>query len=442
MARPRPSPFQTPSAAQYLKMQEAGPGPLTPPPIFRASGLLRGNGPPTFAFHNDTTENYSQYGKGHDEKSAMRVETYLNLRNMSNRTWIASYTLAQTTEVDSSTGYELRHKSTEDLKERLKDYSFRSTDRNMLYQRYDIVEDPAELKYTVPSSHLDGSVIRTQSEESRCNLTDLSHTQMPKNQHYTHKHVKNDSRGSFDNFNFANSDDAHEQMLIGPNHSSRVITKLLQNSEIHSNDLRRRNENTQNIKMTTFRDSNVLQDEVNCLIRENTKVQGSQRVSQYIQSLPDVINDDSLNNEAKYNLTRDEGEIISGEIERSLNHVRPPTPPESFSSMKILRKDELTTGERIFRALRSVTSQSYIDASEFYNSVLTTAQQVPKFTFSTVGGFSVQQDKHSSAESLPKKVTGFYDDGEQETISTDGQLRTFDLYSPELNLAAQRTAQE
>lgn len=74
--------------------------------------------------------------------------------------------------------------------------------------------------------------------------------------------------------------------------------------------------------------------------------------------------------------------------------------------------------------------------------MLTTAQQVPQFTFSTIAGFSVQQDKHSSAESSPKKVTGFHGDGEQETISTDGQLRTSDLYSPELNLAAQRTAQE
>lgn len=366
MARPRPSPLQTPSITQYLKMQETGMEPLTPPPIFRASGLHRGNDTPTFAFLNETTESYCQYGKSHDEQSAMRVDTYLNLRNMSNRTLIASYTLAHTTEVDSSTGYELRHESTKDFEERLKEYSFRSTDRNLLYHQYDNVKDPAELGYTVPSSQLDGRVIRIHSKTSRSNLTDSSHTGMPKNLYYTHKHIKNDSRGSFDNFNFVNSDDAREQMLIGSNHSSRVITKLLRNSEIHSNDVRRRNENTQNIEMSTFRDSNVLQNEVNCLIRGNTKIQGSQRVSQYIQSLPHVINDDSLNNEAKYDQTRDEGGIISGERGRSLNHVRPSTPLEPSSSMKILRKDELTTGERIFRALRSVTSQSYIDASEFY----------------------------------------------------------------------------
>lgn len=43
----------------------------------------------------------------------------------------------------------------------------------------------------------------------------------------------------------------------------------------------------------------------------------------------------------------------------------PPDPPKDKTP-----KNGLTTGERIFSALRSVTSQSYIDASEFYKYVL------------------------------------------------------------------------
>lgn len=55
---------------------------------------------------------------------------------------------------------------------------------------------------------------------------------------------------------------------------------------------------------------------------------------------------------------------------------------------------------------------------------------------------SIHPEKDSPAESLQDEVTGFYTDGEPEAIGIDGSRRASDLYSPELNLEAHRTAQE
>lgn len=61
-ARPRPSPLQTPSTADYLKMHEAGPGPLTPPPSMqRGSIRSRAHGPSVFIFQNDPEKNHDPF---------------------------------------------------------------------------------------------------------------------------------------------------------------------------------------------------------------------------------------------------------------------------------------------------------------------------------------------------------------------------------------------
>lgn len=61
-ARPRPSPLQTPSTVDYLRMQEAGPGPLTPPPTMqRGSTRSRAPGPSVFLFQSEPSKNHGPY---------------------------------------------------------------------------------------------------------------------------------------------------------------------------------------------------------------------------------------------------------------------------------------------------------------------------------------------------------------------------------------------
>jgi len=61
-ARPRPSPLQTPSTINYLRMQEAGPGPLTPPPsLQRGSIRSRAPGPSVFLFQSEPPKNHGLF---------------------------------------------------------------------------------------------------------------------------------------------------------------------------------------------------------------------------------------------------------------------------------------------------------------------------------------------------------------------------------------------
>lgn len=61
-ARPRPSPLQTPSTVDYLKMHEAGPGPLTPPPsLQRGSIRSRASGPSVFLFQSEPPKNHGPF---------------------------------------------------------------------------------------------------------------------------------------------------------------------------------------------------------------------------------------------------------------------------------------------------------------------------------------------------------------------------------------------
>ena len=71
-------------------------------------------------------------------------------------------------------------------------------------------------------------------------------------------------------------------------------------------------------------------------------------------------------------------------------------------------------------------------------------QQVPRLTFPTITRSTISLEPESSEQqdSLQADVTAFYSEADTETLGIDGIRRASDLYSPELNLEAHRTAQE
>lgn len=80
----------------------------------------------------------------------------------------------------------------------------------------------------------------------------------------------------------------------------------------------------------------------------------------------------------------------------------------------------------------------------FYSSVLLSAQQVPKLTFSSITGSSLQAlNKSSLNHSEQDENSDYYAEGEVDIgMDTSKRGGGSDLYSPELNLEAHRTAQE
>lgn len=87
-------------------------------------------------------------------------------------------------------------------------------------------------------------------------------------------------------------------------------------------------------------------------------LQDLERITRYIQSLPDAghFYDEQMMRD------EDEEDDEDGEEEEIASPAAPPPPPAPPDK----QPSEPTTGEKIFKALRAVTSQSYIDASEFY----------------------------------------------------------------------------
>lgn len=189
-------------------------------------------------------------------------------------------------------------------------------------------------------------------------------------------YARNEPRGFSDSFNTTNSSNSTNQMIMESIYGPQTISKMLQNSEELNGDLNRKNSDMQNIEMTPFKNTSDHQDDIDSYIFHSdlSKSHNLQRVSQYIQSLPDLPVYESMN-ECQTRSNResilfastiqepivDETKIVSESILSPI--PPPPAPPDP--SQNITKKSP-TTGERIFSALRSVTSQSYIDASEFY----------------------------------------------------------------------------
>ena len=100
------------------------------------------------------------------------------------------------------------------------------------------------------------------------------------------------------------------------------------------------------------------------------------RIANYIQSLPDVAPESSPTTDRRQGNFFDNGltEEEEEEVLASPAAPPPPAPPDpgpkrdevDDDDEDRLNESEPTTGEKIFKALRAVTSHSYIDANEFY----------------------------------------------------------------------------
>lgn len=105
----------------------------------------------------------------------------------------------------------------------------------------------------------------------------------------------------------------------------------------------------------------------------NRNLQDLERISRYIQSLPDATDQPSSPTAGFYETRAgdegdDEDEGDEDEVEEGAASPAAPPPPAPPDPGKE-DSSKPTTGEKIFQALRAVTSQSYIDASEFYKLV-------------------------------------------------------------------------
>ncbi|XP_066593086.1 uncharacterized protein Syt12 isoform X2 [Prorops nasuta] len=401
-ARPRPSPLQTPSTVEYLRMQESGPGPLTPPPpLPRAPVSSRTSS--VFHFQNDPVKGFVQY-KPTSEHSAFRFEPEV-LNNHPENIQMTSYVIQNQME-ERSRRYEMEEGRRNDPFDA----------RNNHYRQMEMgLEKVPRMRYHGIAMNMDRK--NEDSSQNAFQYDVISRSTV-------RTHVRNDSRAS-NSFTITDAQNSTNQMIMDI-YGQQIMSKMWQCSQELDNGIER---NEQSIEMTPFKATNH-QDELAApylFYDTPSKTEDLQRVSQYIQSLPDHPYE-ALNNHSMYVDESNGSTKVSNE---SASSPVPPPPAPPDPPQDSLKKNGPTTGERIFSALRSVTSQSYIDASEFYNSVLTSAQQVQRFSFSR----SVDNENQSQNETI-------IDVYAEDSLGVDGSRRSSDLYSPELNLEAHRTAQE
>ncbi|PBC34648.1 Synaptotagmin-12 [Apis cerana cerana] len=425
-ARPRPSPLQTSSTVDQLRMQEVGPVPLTPPPsLQRAPVPSRSSGSSVFLFQNEPIKNYGLHKTSNDHGSF--IFDGEATKTVAENIQMASY--GSQNHIDSRLRYELGEER-------------RKENRCNPYRQFDGGIESTRIRYGVhgvPIATLDGKG----DEDSN---TSYGSYDIVQRSHMIRQHIRNDSRGSPSSFGMTNSSNAASQTIMESIYGSEELSKMLQSTQSLGNDLDHKSNEMQSIEMTPFRSSS-LQDNIgpSYLFRES---QGLQKVSQYIQSLPDLPIYDSIN---ELGLHQDQDRVLYDDtIQESINALKvseavsspipppPPAPPDPPKEMP--KKNGQTTGERIFNALRLVTSQSYIDASEFYNSVVSSAQQVQRFTFPSRSPSSLVEE--NTGGQLQDEVQDIYAENDSDMIGPDDCRRSSDLYSPELNLEAHRTAQE
>ncbi|KAG5311471.1 SYT12 protein, partial [Acromyrmex insinuator] len=414
-ARPRPSPLQTPSTIDYIRMHEASP--LTPPPsLQRGSIRSRASGPSVFLFQSEPLKN-------HDPFQSIERPTFV----FDNAKMIA--------ESIQMTPYSSQN----------------HVDSRLIRQFKSPSKEPAWLRYDISAS-IDNSRDKLNDEE--VNRSYDSYETVQRN--HVRPYTRNESRGFSDSFNMTNSSNSTNQMIMESIYGPQTISKMLQNSEELNDNLNRKNNDMQNIEMTPFKSTPDHQEDIDSYIFHSdlSKSHNLQRVSQYIQSLPDLPVYESMN-ECQTRSNResilfastiqepivDETKIASESILSPI--PPPPAPPDP--SQNITKKSNPTTGERIFSALRSVTSQSYIDASEFYNSVLSSAQQVQQFAFPSTSPPTFINDsteEHLQEAEYLQDMREIYAETDSDLSGLDVSRRSSDLYSPELNLEAHRTAQE
>lgn len=358
-SRPRPSPLQTPSTVDYLRMQESGPGPLTPPPsLQRTIPSSRATVASVFVFQNEPVKNYGFF-KPPNDHSAFRFEGEGNTGKMlPENIQMAAYTMQNHS--DSRMGrYEM------DATEERRNDTYDS--RCNPYRQFETSN-----RYNVHNTPIATLDVKANNEENTYPGYDVV-----QRTHQLRQHVRNDSRGSPSSFGLTNHSNSTSQTIMESIYGPQTLCKMLQNAQNLENELDRRNNEVQSIEMTPFR-SSTLQDDVGTsyLYHDNSSNAGLQRVSQYIQSLPDHPAFDTINDHTSITHQDREQILYADDMQAQINSSKvssesasspvppPPAPPDPPTD--VLKKNEPTTGERIFNALRSVTSQSYIDASEFY----------------------------------------------------------------------------
>lgn len=133
-----------------------------------------------------------------------------------------------------------------------------------------------------------------------------------------------------------------------------------------------------NLQNNSIEDINACEDGLlSCYSNHRASSNKLQRVSQYIQSLPDRPIIDTVAPSDKVIACLEEQAVstpdsgsptVQSEETSSPIPPPPPAPPDppihSLTDL-LLKKDGQTTGEKIFSVLRSFTSQSYIDTAEF-----------------------------------------------------------------------------
>lgn len=438
-------------------MQEAGPVPLTPPPsLQRAPVPSRSSGSSVFLFQNEPIKNYGLHKTSNDHGSF--IFDGEATKTVAENIQMASY--GSQNHIDSRLRYELGEER-------------RKENRCNPYRQFDGGIESTRIRYGVhgvPIATLDGKG----DEDSN---TSYGSYDIVQRSHMIRQHIRNDSRGSPSSFGMTNSSNAASQTIMESIYGSEELSKMLQSTQSLGNDLDHKSNEMQSIEMTPFRSSS-LQDNIgpSYLFRES---QGLQKVSQYIQSLPDLPIYDSIN---ELGLHQDQDRVLYDDtIQESINALKanseavsspiPPPPPAPPDPPKdVPKKNGQTTGERIFNALRLVTSQRYIDASEFYkyvfhrrekifpgivfffkkfttlfskysrSSVVSSAQQVQRFTFPSRSPSSLVEE--NTGGQLQDEVQDIYAENDSDMIGPDDSRRSSDLYSPELNLEAHRTAQE
>ncbi|GAB1862013.1 Synaptotagmin-12 [Camponotus japonicus] len=411
-ARPRPSPLQTPSTVDYLKMHEAGPGPLTPPPLLqRGSIRSRVPGPSVFLFQSEPPKNHGPFPPSIEHSAFLFDDPKTIAEN------IQMTPYADQNHVDSRSIRQFEH-------------------------------PPKDPRFRYGMSH---------SLDSRLDSEDVNRNyggyEIVQRNHVARSYARNDPRGLPNSLSATNSSNAASQMIMESIYGPQTVSKMLQNSDELNGDHNRKNSDMQNIEMTPFKSAvSGHQEDVDSYIFHGalSKSQDLQRVSQYIQSLPDFPVYEPVNEIQAYS-SRESilfANAIQGSIgddakitsEESASSPIPPPPAPPDPPQEIPKKSSPTTGERIFSALRSVTTQSYIDASEFYNSVLSSAQQIQRLTFPPFVNDNTGENLQD-AEYL-QDMRDIYAETDPDVTGPDGSRRSSDLYSPELNLEAHRTAQE
>ncbi|XP_044018276.1 uncharacterized protein LOC122859021 isoform X2 [Aphidius gifuensis] len=470
-ARPRPTPFNPPNPIEFLRLNDPTSAPLTPPPAPRTSGTSsnRGNQISMFTFQNNNyhhhhhqhqqqqqqqqqlQENlYSQFNRSIDEDKTLQFDTYTK-PTIPENIQMTSYIYSSETKVPN---FETSFERIESLENQMKDiYLGRINNRDNTFNLYNDIDDDGDdddnnkTKYNIPTTtlHHDNNLNKDNLRYISSSFPGYEYT--TKNHNQVRQYNKNYTIDIPDIKSTTTS-----QTII----DSLYAKKYNKNTKNYCNNIDWKNQLIQQKNNNDlFKNSSKSQEELSYHITDNFKEQGLQRVSQYIQSLPDLpiydtIDDhcDDEHDDTKqttyhdyFNNHQSNG---NNDDKFSYNSVPPPAPPDPINHhLDIHTKNTPTTGERIFSALRSVSSQSYIDASEFYNSVLLSAQQVPKLTFSSMTETSLQLLNKSSLNHRQNENSDYYTESEID-IGMDVSKREggYDLYSPELNLKAHRTAQE